>query len=674
MTLHLADWIIVAGFLAFLIAVTLGSRRHVQSVADFLVAGRCAGRYLISVSEGAAGWGAITLIAFWEIYYHRGFTAVYWSLLNWPIIFIIALTGWITYRFRQTKALTLAQFFEVRYTRRFRIFAGSICFICGVLNFGLFPAVGTQFFIYFCGLPETFAVGGLHLSTYATLMGGLLLFCLFFTFTGGQIAIILTDFMQGLASLSILVITVGILAYKVEWHNVVSALMQAPPGKSYIDPFDLGAADARTYTPRFFMIGCFMWFYQWMAWQGTQGFNASAKSPHEQRMSKVLGSWRYFAQEMLIPIIAVFALAFLHSPHLFSGAIDANTQLAGIADPEVRERMTVPLALSRLLPVGLMGGLCAVMGAAFISNHNSYLHSWGSIFIQDVVLPIRGKSFTPKTHLLLLRLSILGVAIFIYLFSLCFDSSQNVIMFFRATGGIYLGGAGAVIVGGLYSRRGTTTAAYAAMSVGVVASLTGFLLLETKPDTVHIAAIAQALIFTQKHLTGQDMMGIATALSIISYVLCSWLIPHKPFDLDRLLHRGAYADDAAAATEAPTTGLSLFRLGPEYTKSDKLLYLASYGWMGACGLVFVVGLIAHYTCGVSVWSWLRLWKTLVIIAMSLGTIVVVWFAIGGIRDMIEMLSRLRTLVRDVTDDGTVKHEDRPAACAEVVEEAENINA
>ena len=56
-----------------------------------------------------------------------------------------------------------------------------------------------------------------------------------------------------------------------------------------------------------------------------------------------------------------------------------------------------------------MGGLraksdAAVMLAAFISTHDTYLHSWGSIFIQDVVLPFRKKPFAPRQQMWLLRL------------------------------------------------------------------------------------------------------------------------------------------------------------------------------------------------------------------------------------------------------------------------------
>lgn len=39
---------------------------------------------------------------------------------------VMALSGWVIYRFCQTCAMTLAQFFEMRYSRRFRVFAGLV--------------------------------------------------------------------------------------------------------------------------------------------------------------------------------------------------------------------------------------------------------------------------------------------------------------------------------------------------------------------------------------------------------------------------------------------------------------------------------------------------------------------------------------------------------------------
>ena len=80
-----------------------------------------------------------------------------------------------------------------RYSRNFRIFAGIVAFFAGIINFGIFPAVGAQFFINYCGLPESF----LGIPMYPLVMILLLGVALYFVYTGGQIAVIIADFFQG---------------------------------------------------------------------------------------------------------------------------------------------------------------------------------------------------------------------------------------------------------------------------------------------------------------------------------------------------------------------------------------------------------------------------------------------------------------------------------------------
>ena len=116
------------------------------------------------------------------------------------------------------------------------------------------------------------------------------------------------------------------------------------------------------------------------------------------------------------------------------------------------------------------------MLAAFISTHDTYLHSWGSILVQDVIMPFRKKPFDKDTHLKVLRYSIYGVAVFIFFFSLLFQQNQKIALFFAITGAIFAGGSGAVIIGGLYWKRGTTVAAWAAMITGAVIAVGGIIL------------------------------------------------------------------------------------------------------------------------------------------------------------------------------------------------------
>ena len=208
------DWGILFATLAFMVLGVVFTKSYMRSVADFLSAGRTAGRYLVSIAEGIAALGAITIIAEFEMNYEAGFAMTWWGFTMAVFILIVTVSGWVIYRFRETRALTMAQFFEMRYNRQFRVFAGIVSFFAGLLNFGIFPSVGARFFMYFAGLPETFSLFGIAISTFAVTMIILLSISIYFVFAGGQVAVIVTDFIQGIF-VSIIFVIVIVFFFKV---------------------------------------------------------------------------------------------------------------------------------------------------------------------------------------------------------------------------------------------------------------------------------------------------------------------------------------------------------------------------------------------------------------------------------------------------------------------------
>ena len=141
MGINIIDGTIVIGVVVFLTVFTFIAKRYNSSVADFLAANRCAGRYLLCTAQGASKLGAITMIGYWQLYYNAGFSAQWWGYMMLPVGLVLSLVGWVTYRFRATRAMTIAQFFEMRYSRRFRIFCGILAWASGIINYGIFPAI-----------------------------------------------------------------------------------------------------------------------------------------------------------------------------------------------------------------------------------------------------------------------------------------------------------------------------------------------------------------------------------------------------------------------------------------------------------------------------------------------------------------------------------------------------
>jgi SSS family solute:Na+ symporter len=340
-------------------------------------------------------------------------------------------------------------------------------------------------------------------------------------------------------------------------------------------------------------------------------------------------------------------------------ADSVNTSLASLSSDTLKGQMRAPFVLSEILPVGLLGAFAALMLAAFISTHDTYLHSWGSIFIQDVIMPFRKKPFDKETHIKVLRYSIFGVAVFIFLFSLLFSQSQKIALYFAVTAAIFAGGCGAVIIGGLYWNRGTTAAAWTAMIIGAIIGVSGTLVKQISDiwllDVNSYAQLKTILAFL-KNINGQEYWGLGMASASISYIAVSLLFPKKPVNMDKLLNRGKYSIDGEVniVDEEVKIGWKIFGMGKEFTKNDKLIYILNYAWTGLWTLVFIIGTVYNLSNPVSDDAWMKFWEYYIYIHLVLSGIVLVWFTLGGFIDLKSMITSLQSEVRDHGDDGWVE--------------------
>lgn len=650
--MNVIDWIILACFVLGLTSVALYFRRFNRSVADFLVANRCAKRYLLTAAEGAAGLGAISIVAQFEVYGAAGFTPGYWELIMLPMGLVLALSGWIIYRFRQTRCMTMAQFLEVRYGPKFRIFTGFVAFISGIVNYGIFPAVSARFFVYCIGLPESLSVAGTVIPTFVPLMLFLLGIGLLVTMTGGQVVIIVTDFLQGQMINIVFVIAAIVVLSKVSWAEIGTAMdIGSAPGASMANPFD--TARAETFSFWFFLIMLFGRFYGYMCWQGNQGYNASAKTPHEARMARIIGQWRLVSLMLIPMMLALGAFVMLNHPAYASTGLEIRNELAMIENPQIQTQMTTPVALRYLLPAGVLGLFVAVMMACSISTDSTYLHSWGSIFLQDVVMPFRKEPFPPKQHLKLLRLSALGVAVFAFFFSLLFRQTEYIVLFFALTGALFASGAGICIIGGLYWRGGTTQGAWSAMLISILMVCTGFTLNRLIPD----------FPYNYLQIAFASQLTASLVYVLVSLATCRG----KPFNLDRMLHRGDYAipeDDAKVVQEAnapaalrPVLTSIQRRLGinEDFSPKDRLLYYATIGLLFAMLLTFFSVLVWNFTTKPDQTTWLKFWSGFVLVQLTLAIGTTIWILVGGFRDLRDMVIDLKATIINERDDGFIVH-------------------
>ena len=668
MTLAPLDYVMICVPLFIIAAIAIALRPYMKSVADFLAASRCAGRYLISTSISPMGTTVMGMVLTMEVFSRTGFSIGFWMNFTSVFIFMFTLFGVVTFRFRETRCLTFHQFFEVRYSKSMRVFASVVALVSGLVGFGLVPAVGARFFVYFCGMPESLHWGALAIPTYVLVMVLLMVLSLLLTVTGGQISVMVTDCVEGLISSVFYLVVAAFILCAVTLTQMKGALLSGAPGSSYINPFDISGQEAFNGWYVAMVLVFTIYIYRGGAWN--QGFNAAAKTAHEGKMAGILGFWRGFGASAMLTLVSIAAFTLLHHAD-FSPQRDITMQAVNaVGDPQLRSQMAMPMALGVLLAPGIKGAFCAIALFGLISSQGLALHSVGSTFLQDVILPLRRKPFSPRAHLIALQLAAGGVAVFGCVFSLLYRPADYLTMVVTLIGSIYLGGVGAVVWGGLYWKRGTTAGAWAAMIVGtslaVLFNTVQPLWTTLQPIMVRLAGGGHLGQYLMAHhdkcpINGQQFSTGAALCALASYVVVSLLTCRKGFDMDRMLHRGKYAiasdDDRVVPLIKGFRWGKLIGIDEHYSRSDKIIATGTFFYMLILKCISISILLWWLFFGAQSDDW---WFTFTIVTgiwipIIVAVITTVWLTIGTVRDLIDLFRTLRTVGRNDADDGTVRN-------------------
>lgn len=641
------DWILVLLPLFLVFGIGIYTQRYVRGVADFLSGGRVARRYLLAVSKGTMGAGAVVFVAAFEVMSRSGFTLTWWSWLNMPVSLIVAVSGFVVYRYRETRVQTLAQFFELRYSKAFRLFTGVLGFLAGLVNFGIIPAIGARFFVYFLGLPPVTSIYSHQIPTYIILMGIFLSLTLALTLAGGLITVMITDCIEGIISQILYLVIIACLMSMFPWSHLAEVLGNRPEGQSLLNPFD--AMGLKDFNLSYALMGIVLGVYGVLAWQNRSSYNAAPLTAHEARMGNILGGWREQGKIAVVTLLAVCAVAYLHHPHYAMQAAQVQGEIARIPQHQIQVQMEVPVALAHILPPGVKGALCVILLMGIFGGDSTHLHSWGGILIQDVLVPLRRKPFGPKQHIRMLRLSITAVALFAFLFGSFFRQTEYIQMWFTVTQAIFCGGAGAAIIGGLYWKKGTTAGAWVGFLTGSLLSVGGI--------------IARQIYGEGFSLNGMEISFYSSFIAVAAYVAVSLMTCKEEYNLDRMLHRGVYANIKPLIGDAvepePARG-RLSRLGrwigfdEHFTVADKWIAGSQVAWGILWLAVLVAGTVWNMVAPWSLAVWSTFWHVVGIgVPIFFAVVTAVWFTWGGLRDMRSLFRQLKLEKVNHLDDGTV---------------------
>lgn len=764
------DWCITLIPVAFIIYMAIYAKRYVRSVADYLAAGRVAGRYVIAVGDLEAGLGVITLVAMVESAYRCGFAVSFWSGFTMVVGLIMSLTGYCTYRFRETRALSIGQFLEMRYNRSLRIFASSLRTLSEILANTIGPAIAARFFVYFLDMPNRITILGFSFPSYYLIIVLVLLLAITVLWPGGTLSLIVTDCFQGLLSYPIFVTFTLYLVCRFSWNEeIVPVMLDRASGESFLNPYDI--EQLRDFNIFALAVSVINSIINKASWIGA-GSTSAGRTPHEQKMAGILGNWRTGFSTLMCTFLA-FGLITLMTHDNFSNEaknvrlalterisdelivdrelkndlhqklnlitpkphqINHDPPFSQTSNPDTpyldtvhRELVTIPdgnrifqeyrtlyyqtmfpVAMRQILPPVLMGLFCLLMVMLMISTDDSRIFSSSLTIVQDIIIPLKRKEMSTTGHFKCLRTATVVVSV-IFLFGAVFLAQLDYInMYITITTAIWLGGAGPVMIFGLYSRFGTTAGAFASLFTGAILSVSGIILQRSWADIVYpllernlwvepvdnflkvISSpfnpyIAWSLNPVKFPITSVEWYFLSILGGILAYLLVSWLTCRTPYNLDRMLHRGIYSDHKAVDT-VPTPHRTFYQkfchivigITPEYTLGDKIISYAAFinTFVINFLIIFVGSILWNF---ISPWpaEWwgIRTYIVVVILGSLVGGISTVWFIWGGIRDIRQLFSDLEHRRSNHLDNGRVENHVSLADKAEFekIEHSRSIN-
>ena len=491
MNFNAFDWIIVIAFISLTTGVAFLTRRFISDYDSFLLAGRNLKLYLAMATMGATELGLVTLMYFSQQGYASGFAAFTVGVVSLVGFVFVGKTGFIIKGLRRLRCHTIAEFFGLRYNRSTQIVAAVITFVAGMMNMGMFLVMGAKFLLYMVGFsPDQL--------TYV--MVGLLLLVLAYTVVGGMVSVVLTDYIQFIILFTSVVLGTYFAVTHVGYERVVDTV-QTQYGDGGFDPFvnpDLGWAFVVWISIGAIFSG--MW---------PPALSRALSTTDSETTRKMYGFIGFsFLGRALLPMMwGICAFAYFQFEPTIPFPTDGG-------QPDTAAAM--PAFLAHILPAGVRGLMTAAALAAMMSTFDSYLLCWSSIFVNDIVVPLRPR-ITDRSKIKMTRIAVVVCGIFVLLWGYLYTPPETIFRFMMITGTMYSASVMLTAAMGLYWKKANSMGTFASLIVAGCLPLSAIFIKD-----------ASILPENLQWMASDKSVGIATyLLSLASIVVVSLLTQKK---------------------------------------------------------------------------------------------------------------------------------------------------
>ncbi len=364
------DWIIVSAYFLLLIGIVRWSSRKTSSAADYFLAGREIGWFVVGCSLLASNIGSEHIVGLAGNGASSGMAMAHWELHAW----VMLLLGWVFVPFYyRSNVFTMPEFLERRFDSRTR-WALSLVSLVAYVFTKVSVTVYAGAIVFQALLPDTFGspenafwVGAL---TTVILTG-------IYTIFGGLRAVVYTEVAQTVLLLSgSLFISIFALGKLGGWSELKLTLAAEPERFALWRPLSdpnfpwLGVMIASP------IIGIWYWCTDQYIVQRT----LAARNLVEARRGSIFGGFRKVLPVFIFLVPGMIGYA-LHKKGIMPLPVNAEGAVQGDA--------VFPTMVTNLLPAGLRGIVVAGLISALMSSLASLFNSCATLFTVDIYSKLR---------------------------------------------------------------------------------------------------------------------------------------------------------------------------------------------------------------------------------------------------------------------------------------------
>ncbi len=341
--LSLPDYLVIGAYFALIVFAGYYFSRYIKLAKDFFAAGNVMPWWLAGTSYFMASFSTLLFVVYNQIAYEYGFVAV---TICWGGSVAVFISGYfLAHRWRRARILTPVEFMERRYSKGVHQLFVWMGFPLRLLDNGLK--------IFSTAIVVTMAVNhpAITFNRFVIIIG---IIMIAYTYLGGQLAVIITDFVQALI-IAVAVAVLFVLTYLSvdSWPAYFAAIPEGflhPMSKPYNWSYLLFTS---------FSIGVLTYGSSWGI---VQKYNCVRSEGDARKM-----------------VTYITILKFVTPPIFFFPGLVGRYLVPNIENT----RAAYAIIGLKILPVGLMGLLVAALFSATMSTLGSEYNTLSGVLTRD---------------------------------------------------------------------------------------------------------------------------------------------------------------------------------------------------------------------------------------------------------------------------------------------------